>query len=133
MSQGLVESISVHLLFVEDNPVKKHIAGMGMKHGWGFMSLIAVYALIKMCETGEKEIFCVKLSSILEHYPSQDTPTGTKRAGYELCIHPHGSGTRDIYRSLLDFARSKRLRITGSWCQRPEIHYWTWCNYAGGS
>ncbi|KAG0717135.1 Craniofacial development protein 2 [Chionoecetes opilio] len=33
---------------------------------------------------------------------------------------------------LLNFARSRRLRIAGSWHQRPELHRWTWYSNAGG-
>ncbi|KAG0730330.1 Conserved oligomeric Golgi complex subunit 4 [Chionoecetes opilio] len=59
--------------------------------------------------------------------------TGTVRDGYELCVGPHGSGTRNTNSSLLlNFARSRRLRIAGSWYQRPELHRWTWYSNAGG-
>ena len=59
--------------------------------------------------------------------------TGTERAGYKLCVGPYGSGTRNINSSLpLNFAKSRRLRIAGSWYQRPELHRWTWYSNAGG-
>ena len=59
--------------------------------------------------------------------------TGTKRAGYEICVGPHGSGTRNDNSSfLLNFARSRRLRIAGSWYQRTALHRWTWYSNAGG-
>ena len=60
-------------------------------------------------------------------------PTGTDRTDYELCVGPHGSGTRNHNGSLLlNFARCRRLRIAGSWYQRPELHRWTWYSNAGG-
>ena len=53
--------------------------------------------------------------------------TGTERAGYEICVGPHGSGTRkDNSSFLLNFARSRRLRIAGSWYQRPALQRCTW-------
>ena len=44
--------------------------------------------------------------------------TGTERAGYEICVDPHGSETKNL-------ARSRRLRIAGSCYQRPALHRWT--------
>ena len=87
-------------------------------------------------------MFYVKLDSVLDQWPRWDTfivlgnfnaATGTERAGYELCVGPHGSGTRNTNSSLLmNFAKSRRLRIAGSWYQRPELHHWTWYSNAGG-
>ena len=40
---------------------------------------------------------------------------GTDKDGYELYVGAHGSGSRDESSSmLLDFAKSRRLRIAGS-------------------
>ncbi|KAG0712588.1 Craniofacial development protein 2 [Chionoecetes opilio] len=113
-----------------------------MQHTLGFMSLVAVYAPTEMRKTEEKEMFYAKLDSVLDQCPPRDTlivlgdfnaPTGTVRDGYELCVGPHGSGTRNTNSSLLlNFARSRRLRIAGSWYQRPELHRWTWYSNAGG-
>ena len=48
------------------------------------------------------------------------------------CVGPHSSGTRNDNSSfLLNFSRS-RLRIAGSWYQRPAQHRWTWYTNAGG-
>ncbi|KAG0727408.1 Craniofacial development protein 2 [Chionoecetes opilio] len=95
-----------------------------------------------MRKTEEKEMFYAKLDSVLDQCPPRDTlivlgdfnaTTGTVRDGYELCVGPHGSGTRNTNSSLLlNFARSRRLRIAGSWYQRPELHRWTWYSNAGG-
>ncbi|KAG0729261.1 Retrovirus-related Pol polyprotein from type-2 retrotransposable element R2DM [Chionoecetes opilio] len=101
-----------------------------------------VYAPTEMRKTEEKEMFYAKLDSVLDQCPPRDTlivlgdfntTNGTVRDGYELCVGPHGSGTRNTNSSLLlNFARSKRLRIAGSWYQRPELHHWTWYSNAGG-
>ncbi|KAG0719990.1 Craniofacial development protein 2 [Chionoecetes opilio] len=113
-----------------------------MKHTLGFMSLVAVYAPTEVRKTEEKEMFYAKLNSVLDQCPSWDTlivlgdfnaTTGTVRNGYELCVGPHGSSTRNTNSSLLlNFARSRRLRIVGSWYQRPELHRWTLYSNAGG-
>ena len=142
--RGVAVAISSRLQssVVEVAPVDERIMRVRLKHTLGFMSLVAVYAPTEMCETEEKEMFYAKLDSILDQCPPRDTlivlgdfnaATGTERAGYELCVGPHGSGTRNTNSSLLlNFARSRRLRIAGSWYQRPELHRWTWYSNAGG-
>ncbi len=74
---------------------------MRLKHTLSFMSLVAVYAPTEMCET-EEETFYGKLDSVL-----------------------------DQCSLLLNFARSRGLRIAGSWYQKPELHRWTWNSNAG--
>ena len=127
---------------VEVTPVDERIMRVRLKHTLGFMSLVAVYAPTEVCETEEKDMFYAKLDSVLDQCPSRDTlvvlgdfnaTTGTERDGYEICLGPHGSGTRNTNGSLLlNLARSRRLRIGGSWFQRPELHRWTWYSNAGG-
>ena len=142
--RGVAIGISSRLqpLVVEVTPVDERIMRVRLKHTMGFMSLIAVYAPTEMCEMEEKELFYAKLDSVLDQCPPRDTlvvlgdfnaTTGTERDGYEICVGPHGSGTRNTNSSLLlNFARSRRLRIAGSWYQRPELHRWTWYSNAGG-
>ena len=98
-----------------------------LKHTLGFMSLVAVYTPTEVCGADEKEMFYAKLDSVLNQCPGTliilgdfNAVTCTERAGYELCVGPHGSGTRNINSSLLlNFAKSRRLRIAGSFYQRP--------------
>ncbi|MFV0265489.1 MAG: endonuclease/exonuclease/phosphatase family protein, partial [Kluyvera sp.] len=140
--RGVTTGISsrVEPFVVEVSLCDERIMRVRLKHTLGFMSLIAVYAPTKLCETEEKEAFYAKLNSVLDQCPHRDTlivlgdfnaTTGTERAGYELYVGPHGSGTRNTNSSLLNFARSRRLRIAGSWYQRPELHRWTWYSNAG--
>ncbi|KAG0727553.1 Craniofacial development protein 2 [Chionoecetes opilio] len=127
---------------VEVTPVDERKIRVRMKHTLGFMSLLAVYAPTEVRKTEEKEMFYAKLDSVLDQCPPRDTlivlgdfnaTTGTVRDGYELCVGPHGSDTRNTKSSLLlNFPRSRRLRIAGSWYQRPELHRWTWYSNAGG-
>ena len=86
-------------------------------------------------------MFYAKLDSVLDQCSRRnafivlgdfDAVTGTERADYETCVGPHCSGTRNDNSSfLLNFARSRRLRVAGSWYQRPALHRWTWYNNAG--
>ena len=92
------------------------------------------HASVEVYKADQKVTSYAKLDSVLEQSPRQDTlivlgdfnaVTGTERDGYELCVGPHGSGNTNINSSLLlNFAKSRRLRIAGSWYQRPELHCW---------
>ena len=123
-------------------PVDERVMVLRLKHTLGFMSLVAVYAPTETSELEEKEMFYAKLDSVVDQCPSHDTlvvlgdfnaVTGTERAGYELCVGPHGSGTRNVNSSfLLNFAKSRRLRIGGAWFQRREPRRWSWYSNAGG-
>ena len=108
----------------------------------GFISLIAVYAPTEVGSLDSKEMFYAKLDSTTDQCPRGDilivlgdfnAATGSERDGYEACVGPHGSGNRNVNSSyFLDYARSRKLRIAGSWFQRPDIHRWTWISNAGG-
>ncbi|KAG0717656.1 Craniofacial development protein 2 [Chionoecetes opilio] len=108
---------------VEVTPVDERIMRVRMKHTLGFMSLVAVYAPTEMRKTEEKEMFYAKLDSVLDQCPPGDTlivlgdfniTTGTVSDGYELCVGPHGSGTRNTNSSLLlNFARSQKVENCG--------------------
>ena len=112
-----------------------------LKHSLGFMSVVAVYAPTEVWET-EEEMLYGKFDSVLDQCPCRDAlivlgdfnaVTDTGRTGYEICVGPHGSGTRNDNSSfLLNSARSRNLRIAGSWYQRPTLHRWTWYSNAGG-
>ena len=127
---------------VRVTPVDERIMLVRLRHTLGFISLIAVYAPTEVSVPEEKDLFYAKLDSVVEQCPSRDSlivlgdfnaVTGTERAGYELCVGPHGSGDRNVNGSLLlDFAKFRRLRIGGSWFQRREPRRWTWYSNAGG-
>ena len=74
------------------------------------MSVVAVYAPTEVCETEEKEMFYAKLDSVLDQCSHRDAlivlgdlnaVTGTERAGCEICVCPHGSGSRNDNSSFL--------------------------------
>lgn len=89
------------------------------------MKKIGVYARTELSQH-EKETFYASLDSIFDRYPSRDTligfgnfsaVTGTKRAGYKLCVDPHDSDKRNVNRSFpLNFAKSRTLSWR-SWFQ----------------
>ena len=89
-----------------------------------------------------KDAFCATLESVVDHCPRRDTllvlegfnaMAGTDSDGYETCVGPHGSVTVNPNSTkFLDFARSRGLRVAGSWFQRPQAHCWIWYSNAGG-
>ncbi|KAG0717388.1 Craniofacial development protein 2 [Chionoecetes opilio] len=55
------------------------------------------------------------------------------KASDQLWFGPECRAASDAkYRVWLAFKRSRRLRIAGSWYQRPELHRWTWYSNDGG-
>ena len=81
-------------------------------------------------------MFYAKLDSVMEQCLRRVTfivlgdfnaAAGTERTGYELCVGSHGSGTRNTNSFLLlNYAKSRQLRIAGVWYQRPEFFLCTW-------
>ena len=142
--RGVAVAIAARLVSSVDRvtPIDERIMLVRLKHSLGFISLIAVYAPTEMSDLEEKDLFYTKLDSVVDQCPSRDTllvlgdfnaVTGTDREGYRECVGPHGSGTRNSNSSyLLDFAKSRKLRIAGSWFQRPDLHRWTWYSNTGG-
>jgi sorting nexin-29 len=114
-----------------------------LRHTLGFLSLVAVYAPTEVRDLKEKETFYARLDSVVYECPRRDTLlvlgdfnacVGADRAGYESCLGPHGAGARNCNGSLLlDFAKSWRLRVAGSWFQRPDLHRWSWISNAGNA
>ena len=143
--QGVAIAISSRLLpaVVEVTPVDERIMALRLKHAFGFMSLIAVYAPTDVHKTDVKEAFYAKLASVADDCPRRDirivlgdfnAVSGCDRAGYEMSVGPHGSGADPSSgNSLLlrDFARSQKMRISGSWYQRSNPHRWTWYSDTG--
>ena len=124
-------------------PIDERILLVRLKHTVGYISLIAVYAPTEQSQLDVKEAFYAKLNSTVEQCPRSDTllvlgdfnaVTGNCRDGYEPCLGPFGSGIRNVNSSMfLDFAKSRKLRIAGSWFQRRDLHRWTWYSNANNA
>ena len=94
--------------------LNERIMRLRMKHTLGFLSCCRVRSYRDVRDT------LIVLGDF-------NAATCTERAGYEYCSGSHFSGTRNINSSLLlNFVKSRWLRIAGSWYQRPEQHRWTW-------
>ncbi|XP_070000706.1 uncharacterized protein [Penaeus vannamei] len=142
---GVAIAISsrLQLSVVEMSPVDERIMALILKHSFGFVSFIAVYVTTDICKIDVKEAFYIKLISVVDKCPRRDirivlgnftAVSGCDRAGYEMSVGPHGSGAYlGSENSLLlrDFARSQRLRISGSWYQRSNPHCCTWYGDTG--
>ena len=147
--QGHLEGVAVAVadrlvpMITEVTPVNERIMRLRISHTLGVISLVSVYAPTGVSEFSVKEAFYAQLQMVVDSCPKGDTlivlgdfnaTTGTDRDGYQSCVGPHGSGSRDESSSmLLDFAKSRRLRIAGSWFQRPDLHRWTWYSNTGGA
>ena len=100
-------------------PVDERIMQLTLKLSLGFMSVVAEYAPIEMCETEKNEVFYDKIESLLDQCLHRDAVivlggfnavTGTERADYEICVGPHSSGSSSDNSSLLlNLTRSKNL------------------------
>ena len=122
-------------MIIEVTPVNERIMRRRVHHSLGVVSLVSVYA------PTEGTIYAT-LESVVDQCPRRDTllvvgdlnaSTGTDRDGYETCVGPHGSGTvNQNSTKFLNFARSRGLRVAGSWFQRPQAHRWTWYSNVGG-
>ena len=95
--------------------------------------MVSVYAPTVASDLTVKDAFYAMLKSVVDHCPRRDTllvlgdvnaSIATDRDVYETCAGPHGSGTvNQNSTEFLDFARHNRLRVAGSWFQRPQAHH----------
>ena len=100
-----------------------------------------MYAPTGVSESSVKEAFYAQLQMVVDSCPKGDaliflddfnSSTGIDKDGYQSCVGPHSSESRDESSSmLLDFGKSRRMRIAGSWFQRPDLHRWTWYTNSG--
>ena len=105
-------------------------------HSLGVISLVSVYAPTEASDLTVKDTFYATLESVVYQCPRRDTllvlwdfnaSTTTDRDGYETCVGPDGFGTvNQNSTKFVDFARSHRLRVAGSWLHHPQAHCWTW-------
>ena len=97
------------------------------------MSVVAVYAPTKVCETQEKEMFYAKLDSVLDQSPYRalivlgdfNAITGTERAGHEIKKKMIGH-SMDSWSVLMVVHLISREKLTSVICKlRYIIHHET--------
>ena len=99
-------------------------------HALCAVCLVSVYAPTGVSEFSKKDALYAQPPTVVDScskgynmiVPGDfNEITGTDWDGYESCVGPYGSGSRDGNSSmLLGFAKSRRLRIAGSWFQRLD-------------
>ncbi|XP_069981045.1 uncharacterized protein [Penaeus vannamei] len=113
-----------------------------LKHDFGFVSLIAVYASTDVCKLDVKEVFYAKFTSVIDKCPWRDicivlgdfnAVASCDQADYKMSVGPHASRADRSKNSLLlcDYARFQRMRFSGLWYQRSNPHSWTWHSDTG--
>ena len=119
-------------MVTEVTPINERIMRLRISHYAGVISLVSVYAPTKVSEFFMKKAFYALVQMVVDSCSKGDilivlddfnATTGTDRDGYESCAGPHGSGSRDEKSSMpLDFAKCRRLRMSGSRFQKPDLH-----------
>ena len=83
--------------------------------------LDSVYSPIGVSELSVNETFYAQLQMVVDSYPKRynlviladfNSINDTDRGGFESCVDPHGSGSRDESSSMPpDFAKCRQMRI----------------------
>ena len=140
---GVAIAVADALLPAIDNIcyVSDRLMSLRLRHNTGVLTVVSVYAPTNVGREEDKILFYRQLRSVAESCPARDTllvmgdfnaEVGSSRAGYEHVVGPHGKGVRNDNGSrLLEFARSKSLRVAGTWYQRSDYHRWTWYSNTG--
>ena len=122
-------------------PVSGRIPIVKLRHRYGHMSIVVVYAPTKDASHTEKDSFYNQLEPLVLSTPCHDqlfilgglnAVSGTDRLGYEAMIGSHGSGApNDNTHRLLNLCSMVKLVIAGSFFRRLDIHRRTWISYDG--
>ena len=96
---------------------------------------VSVCAPNCVSEFSVKEAFYAHFQMVVGSCPKEDslivlgdynTNTGSDMNGCKSLVGPNGSEARFEISVLLDFARNRRLWITGFWLQKQHLHSLTW-------
>lgn len=122
-------------------PISERLMSARFKHRFGHLTVIACYAPTNASEDDDKQDFYTRLADSVAATNKRDllfilgdlnASVGTTRSGYELCLGPHGHGTRnDNGERLLEFCLLHGLKICGSYFKRKDIHKITWYSNDG--
>ena len=112
-----------------------------LKHRHDRLQVIACYAPTNSHIDANKDQFYNTLTYLIASFARHDivvvlgdlnATLGSDRRGYESVLGPHSSGSRnDNGERLLDLCALHRLKITGSWFRRRNMHRWTWISNDG--
>ena len=142
-TEGVAVAISDRLVGMVEGvtSVDERMLMVRIRHSMGVISLLAVYATTEVRDATVSDSFYDRLDSVVERCPARDTllvlgdfnaTVGTDREGYRKCLGPHGAGTRSPNGTrLLDFAKSRGLRIMGSWFERSLPRRQSWYSNTG--
>ena len=84
-------------MIIELTPVNERIMRRRIRHSFGVISLVSVYAPTEASDLTVKDAFYTMLESVVDQCPRGDTlrvlgdfnaSTGTDRDGYEMCWSP---------------------------------------------
>ena len=100
-AQGVVVAVSNKLtpMIIEVTPVNECIMRLRIRHSFGVISLVSVYAPTEASDLTVTDSFYAVLESVVDQCPRRDTllvlgdfnaSTGTDRDGYVTCVAPMG-------------------------------------------
>ena len=122
-------------------PVSERLLTATFKHHHGRLQVIACYAPTNSHIDANKDQFYNTLTDLIASFARHDiivvlgdlnATLGSDRREYESVLGPHSSGSRnDNGERLLDLCALHRLKITGSWFRRRNMHRWTWISNDG--
>ena len=122
-------------------PISERLLTAIFKHHHGRLQVIACYAPTNSHIDANKDQFYNTLTDLIASFARHDivvvlgdlnATLGSDRRGYESVLGPHSSGSRnDNGERLLDLCALHRLKITGSWFRRRNMHRWTWISNDG--
>ena len=102
------------------------------KHHHGRLQVIACYVPTNSHIDANNNTLTYLIASFARHdivvvLGDLNATLGSHRRGYESVLGPHSTGsTKSNGERLLDLCALHRLKITGYWFRRRNIHRWTW-------
>ncbi|XP_063605644.1 outer dynein arm-docking complex subunit 3-like [Penaeus indicus] len=111
-------------LGAEVTPVNERIMAMRLKHAFGFMSLIAMYAHTNVCKLDVKEVFYAKLTSAesigIHPRARQNSISLETLEVTEACHMAQLNGNQELHHSLMTAVRSVNGQIISDHVEREN-------------
>ena len=122
-------------------PISERLLTATVKHRHGRLQVIACYAPTNSHIDANKYQFYNTLTDLIASFARHDiivvlgdlnATLGSDRRCYESVLGPHSSWSRnDNDERLIDLCALHRLKITGFWFRRRNMHRWTWISNDG--